>query len=888
MKGGRSRWLVRVLGLALLVALPGLFSCAREQPGPRKQALAFEVAGCARLHASGRCELSAAARRLTLWSAVDALEVRAGSDRLAPLHEARVQGGVRLEVDVPASVNALVLHGAGRSGHLALAKDAYPPELAELKALRASGKLAELEAKLTALAGHVRDACAAARLEGLKARLAFSRGKVGDAIAHYRVSVPALTRCGYVSEAAADSFALFYALSEQKHEVQAAEKVLDALEPQLGADADARAWLSQYRAGAALRQGAWGAALTALGDAQQRAERLKLTSLTASTLQTRAWVESLLGRHDLAARSMEEALARSAGGTACERATALTNAGYQRLLAAEVGQAELSAARAPLLEALSLSEAHCKDRPLTPRILVNLAQGSVLEGELARAEQEITRAAAAPLAEDPMLQVTLLDVRGRTLLEAHSFAEALAVYDALSLRLEAASAALPQGELGRGRVLLALGRASAAREALLRAEAQLDRQIGAVPLSMGRDSFAFGRREVSTQLVLAELALENVEGALAAATRAHARVLGSLSRAAGEHLDASRAGALARYTQLREQMERDAENAWRLPDDQLPALARAQEARRREVQQALDLAWAGHASAPSARAREPGTAVLALVPIEKEVTLLLGDDAGAEVRVGSLDALAAMLEPLVARLRRSKRVTVLAPSTGPVASIHALEVGGAPLLAHLPVAYSMGLPAPATSAAAPRDRVVFLIDPRGDLPGARREGAWLRGQLAGRADVDWREGRAVSRAQLLGDLGSARALHFAGHASFAADGFWESGLSLAQGSVFTIADILALPHVPRRIVLSACESAATASLGTAIGLGIAQAFLARGAEEVIATSTPVDDRVAAEFARAFYAAPQHGDGDAAVALQHAVSVLRERGLSWESYRLLVP
>jgi tetratricopeptide (TPR) repeat protein len=871
---------------ALLLALAALASCTRSAPRP-PAALRFEVAGCARVLASGSCELGAA-RRLTLWAESRVLEVHAGAQQLTLEKRAHVQGGLRVEVEVPADASVLELRGQARADRLVLARDSYPPELAALKALRASGKLDELQERLAAEAQRPRDACGRARLAGLRARLAFSRGKVDEAIAHYRASVPALLGCGLVSEAAADSFALFYALSEQKREVQAAERVLDELEPRLGADADARAWLAHYRGGAALRLGAWGAALSSLSEAQDRAERLALTQLEASALQTRAWVESLLGRHDLAARSMARALERSAGGGPCERATALTNAGYQQLLAAEAGHTSAAAARAPLLEALTLSEVHCAGHPLTPRILVNLAQGSVLEGELERARSEITRAAAAPLAEDVMLHVTVLDVRGRTLHEAGSFAQALAVYDELSLRLSAASAALPQGELGRGRALMALGRARDAAVALERAEAELDRQIGAVPLSVGRESFAFGRREVSRRLIEALLAQGDVEGALAAAMRAHARVLGSLVASPARGDDTSRADALATYVQLREEMDKDAQRAWRLPADQLPALARMQDVRRKAAQDALDRAWSDATPAPLPSRRVPGEAVLALVELERDVALIVRDDAGSFAVRAAGDGIAAALEPLLPRLRESRRVTVLSPTSGPLASVHALELAGAPLLAHVPLAYSAGLwrkPAPELG---PRHRVVFLIDARGDLAGARREGVWLRGQLQGRPHVDWREGREITRARLLGDLASARALHFAGHASYAADSFWDSGLLLAQGSIFTIADILAQPRVPARVVLSACESATAAPAGQAVGLGIAQAFLARGAEEVVATTAPVDDRVAAEFTRAFYAAPQHGEEDAALALQRAVMALRERALSWESYRLLVP
>jgi CHAT domain-containing protein len=113
-----------------------------------------------------------------------------------------------------------------------------------------------------------------------------------------------------------------------------------------------------------------------------------------------------------------------------------------------------------------------------------------------------------------------------------------------------------------------------------------------------------------------------------------------------------------------------------------------------------------------------------------------------------------------------------------------------------------------------------------------------------------------------------------------------SALLLSDGSALSLADVLGQDRMPREVVLSACESAVTGAKGVAVGLGLAQAFLLRGTASVVATSEPVDDRVARAFAHAFYG--QDASVSVELRLQRALLSLREQGVAWEGYRLLVP
>jgi hypothetical protein len=276
--------------------------------------------------------------------------------------------------------------------------------------------------------------------------------------------------------------------------------------------------------------------------------------------------------------------------------------------------------------------------------------------------------------------------------------------------------------------------------------------------------------------------------------------------------------------------------------------------------------------------------LIALFPLEHDVAVIVRDAHGSLAQKVPSHAVAAVLTSHIERIRSARLLTVLAPSEGSLSAPHALDVAGAPLIAHAPVVYATSVP-PARHERQARRGALFVIDPRGDLPFAAREGALLEQQRAGRAERRFVRGREATRGALLKAFLEIDAFHFAGHAVVSRDAFWESGLELALSTRLTVADVLSAPRVPARIVLSACNTATPARAGYAVGIGLAQALLVRGAREVVATTDPVSDRAALTFAEIFY-----GSADAPLAerVQRAVLTLRARGLDWQAYRVLVP
>jgi CHAT domain-containing protein len=140
-------------------------------------------------------------------------------------------------------------------------------------------------------------------------------------------------------------------------------------------------------------------------------------------------------------------------------------------------------------------------------------------------------------------------------------------------------------------------------------------------------------------------------------------------------------------------------------------------------------------------------------------------------------------------------------------------------------------------------------------------------------------------------LAAASFFHYAGHGSFGGFAGWSSELPLANQSRLTLSDILALPHTPDSVVLSACDAGRTSEEAPGEGVGLANAFLLAGAKEVVAARQLIPDSSANELMAEMYRHWQPGE-DLQHQLQRAQLTCSKKNPSpcpsWASFRLLVP
>jgi CHAT domain-containing protein len=196
-------------------------------------------------------------------------------------------------------------------------------------------------------------------------------------------------------------------------------------------------------------------------------------------------------------------------------------------------------------------------------------------------------------------------------------------------------------------------------------------------------------------------------------------------------------------------------------------------------------------------------------------------------------------------------------------------------------------------------RVLLVVDPTQDLPGAAQEGRALQQQLAaGGVTVDVLEGSLATRARLLATLGSGAfdVLHFAGHAFFDAADPGRGGLLCAGKEVLRGADLESLGNLPALVFCNACEAARVRRRATRgkttrsrlFGLvrssaGVAEAFLAGGVANFLGTHWPVGDEAAAVFSTRLYDALLRGTNLGDAVLDARLAVAETGSLDWADY-----
>lgn len=237
-----------------------------------------------------------------------------------------------------------------------------------------------------------------------------------------------------------------------------------------------------------------------------------------------------------------------------------------------------------------------------------------------------------------------------------------------------------------------------------------------------------------------------------------------------------------------------------------------------------------------------------------------------------MDGLLAPLESLSAPGER----LVLCP-TGPLHAVplHALTLGGEPLLARNPVVYTPSLTVLRHCLArrgpdgAALRTATLLGDPGGDRPEA---GALVR-ELGRRFGAAPRLGGEVTRDAFAAAAADADLVHFQGHARHDSGDPLASYLALADGRM-TARDVFGLRTLRAElVVLAACESAANVVRTGDEPLGLIPAFLIAGAQAVLATLWPVHEASAALGMRSFYDALDDG-ADRAEALRRAMLAVR--------------
>ncbi|XXX80717.1 CHAT domain-containing protein [Sorangium sp. So ce134] len=940
----RARAVRRAAGLALLGAALlacGGDACHRAAPEPRPLPLEVELAGCGALRAGAVCELPDD-RTIRVWVKAPAQARTALALDGAPVAQggAPVQGGVLSQVRAPDGARELEVTaesaGARASFRARLLPPSAAPGLKEADALRRQGKLDEAAALLGALSASASpDPATRALATGKLARVDLARGRAEEAIPRFEEAIRSHRAEGRISDEFLDRFALSYTLLYNGRRFTEARAALDALGPLEASHPEGRAMKHYYAALVSFETGDLRSALRQLDASAEGAERLGMRAHLRHVMQQRADVLQSLGRAGEARALLGEVQASTPpDAPPCERASLLNDLGWNALHVAEAG-GPIEDGRGALEQALALYGGPCPRPASKANALTNLALTALHARRPAEARARLDEARRAVPSPDARLALHWLDIEGRVALGRGDGAEALRTYERLARLAERSALELGRyrAALGRGQALEALGRLDEADGAYAAAEAMRGELGLLVPLGEGRGTF-LGRFEESARLRVDLLLRRAPARALEAARRSRARALAALrwshrleSLSAAER--ARWEGALAAYRRAREAFDADGREDWQLASDELERATAARQQRGQAIRAMLDEAlavlgragpetaddgappaleegelmlvyhrvrdgWAGFAVTRGGVVARRLAATAGGAPVGERSAAAPGGERSAATPAGELSA--ALLLPFRESIDAARRLRFLPSGALDQVDFHALPWGGAPLVAHAPVTYGMDLPGRSGRGAPSAEGGALVVaDPRGDLPAARREGESVAAALAGQGlQVERLSGGAATHRALRDALERPwlEVFHYAGHGAFAGRDGWDSGLRLAAGGQLAVADVLALPRAPSRVVLSGCDTARTAPSagGAGLGLGLAQAFLLAGAGSIIAAARPVDDAVAERMMAALYGGAGFATADAGARLREAaLAVMRAAPSSdWASFRALVP
>ena len=908
----------------LPIALCGCES-NKAQPKPEPPKLTVEFAGCQSVTRGPVCALGTK-RKLRLWASSEPdaqLQVDIDGKAL-DLRSDKLDDGHIFDVKVPES--AQVVHVRAQRGEAATTRSidvttAEEPEtIRKAKKLRSEGKLQEAAEILEPLLAS-NDEVLHARAAGVLGRIERARGHHERAVSLLQDAIELERKSGSISAEVQDRCVLAYTLLYGPRSFSAARKVLEAakdIEPDYP---EGRVNTSYYRGIVAYETGALRDALRLLQQAAAGARRLGIADQLRDVLQLQADLLSTLGRYDEAGARMQEAFAMlGEAAPACRRGMLLNNMGWIGMRAPRSRRTNAQNDRIgqQLERAATLFEKDCPMPPQRAHVSTNLAILAWERGSLQQAQKHLDKARASVPSPEPRLAVWWSTLDGYLASAKGDHKAALKHFSTLEHIGETSS--LPEasleGALGRARLLAEEGKTAQARDAFQQADALLERWSIEVPLGEGRESF-FERHERSSRARVSFL-VETAKGAKKPEDQARlleeAAHAARLSRAralrvlrASDRVDAlprvSRLGweqSLADYRRRRAELAEQAADDWRRPTDELELALQRRRADQKKLRESLDKTLARISPARlthNSKLRSPskGEVVVTLFPAEHGWFAFTQDDSTQvhTINEDRPDALAASLIASIRdRIAQAKRIRFCPYGPTQNVDLHALMMDGKPLAQHLPVVYGIDVPAATPPSHEATHRALVVGDPRGDLAAARKEAEVVAATL-GKAQWTVRRltGEEASHTAIRDALSGGRLdlFHYAGHGVFEGRDGWESGLPLAGDAWLTIGDVLALPHAPRRVVLSGCETARTAPSATVAGLGLGQAFVVAGSDEVIAAKRPVDDALAGALASQLAKHPEQLD-DLGVALATAQTEILAAHPDWDwaTFRVLVP
>lgn len=891
----RSPWL-------LLILLT--WAC---QPKPEDLIETLEIVGCRDLRKGPICEIDGPTK-LVIWVKVkEGAKVAIKTDHgPAAVKFHPYEDGYRTRFIATATAGAVIVE-ARRKG---IDTRRWPLELheksellKEAERLQSEGKEAEAKEKWEVLkdSKEPREAAEALKqLGGYHAR----RGEIAEASALWTFSVEIAARSGLASRAVNERLSAVQLAIDADRDLEGAVQGLREVERVLlTQDALGRLNHGYYQAALALRTGNLREAEVATRSVVRAAGRLdrQKTGWAGRLLvgqiygemgrnAERRYILSELRDHEVTKRQP------------CNEGDVLIGLTWASVVEAyqsgRIHPDAFSAAQA----AAELYDNRCPDRDQAGNSAINLGLLHALAGEVTLAQQQLAKARELGAESALERRLWLRELEARLAFADGAPSRALDRYEAMDREGGGASAAVAwRAQVGRANALVRLDRKVEARVAFRKAAEILRSEAIAVALDGGRAHFLASRRQATVDEIELLLSMDRPGDALEVAREARVRTFENISTAA--RLRGLSDVERGRWTKLVEgyraatrAIESSLDASWgqakERAERERAIRAAALEARRANLEEALSLFPSATPNRPPPHPR-PDELLLLYTHLGQDRWLAFAKTSSAVrvVRVtanpshlGPTELGHTFLEPFGPELTQTRRVRLMVEAELHNTDLHAAPWGGGHLQATHLVQYALDRPDVARPAAG--QSVLLAIDPRGDLPQARDEGAWVSKVLSARGPVTVLQAANATREAIVSSLQSTAHFHFSGHGQIDSSGGLESGLLVARGQTVSVGDILTLPRAPAAVVLSSCEATSPGQSGLP-QVGLAEAFVLAGADQVVGPSRPISDALARRFTEALYRRPEQPLEQAYLqAINEVAAALPAE--DWASFRMVTP
>ncbi len=805
--------------------------------------------GCHEVHEGPVCMLSGTAT-ITLWMEDPGYEpvvLVDGEARVAD--HTSVDNGKRVRVVIDHRAKSLSLLSDGREQvwHLDLDEIAHSSHVKRAIALRSVDPAKGLEVIDVGL--RVASDHESAQLWSIRARLQSDQGNrewrnsVMESIRRHRAS-------GCLTGVSDDLAFMSYRLRMQG-ELSAASEAVASLRELSKTSPESNIALEYFGAMLDQQEGDYRSAANRLRRLDKWSLRLSNSTYRGASIQMRLVLLLFVSRHD-DARDLLSELENLIGRTSspCERARMLNNFSWFSQTI------DLESSLRAIEQARILFREECPDE-LHHEYLMHLTRGYVyLRLERFERVQEIVRELRTPRWADALQvsRVSLDELESQLDMKQGRFRSAIALLKTVRDRTS------PRADPKRywkslsllAEAYLALGDTAGAKTHLRAAEDALDRLVVSIPLGEGRIVFAEEHLESSEALIRLLLKEGDSAPAYAVALRSTRRYLSSISLSSevgGLRPDVAKKWerTVRAFREARQSMSEETADVWKMTRSG----RKAAEQRRKQIEEELARGMESLVSllavdwSRTAEQLLPGQGEVLLHPSTRGIYVFMRDSDGLSAFEATMiegkEPIKSLLssEAFVDWISTKSEIRVLA--YGALVDVPIERVLQSRNLGPTFVGVSMGLPQmPARKVVR---KALVLCDPDGSLPHSRAEAESVKKKLEERQwEVELLCGDEVTRARLAIEIESRRygLVHFAGHAALHGFDGWRSYLHLAGRDRLEVSDVFALESVPPQVVLSSCYGGGSEGAP----LGMAQAFLVKGAQLVVAASDFVDDEAA--------------------------------------------